>query len=374
MSDMKAWQRGIELLELQRLTQPFRDHDAGLIHGAFGAVRENRVAEWLEKRQLVEPAPGVAAACRRLSRDQAVKDFRGVVTATLPAGTILVERLGYVEGAEQQAVEFLEGLRGDPLAPLAVWLWQEHPVDQLVAEAMRLRLLAVKISAASEVRGLWGISQLEPSPLPCREKLGLCQLSIPPLEVEPLARACRARIGEWAQHYSSYNARGSWTALALRGFGGDPRMVEKPAEMSKRWKADHPGLLGLGCSDTPLRGILPEAEPLIDAIPGPKERVRLMRLDPGGELTRHADIVDPDAGPREGQELRLHIPIATDPSARFQSWGPSGRCDEEHMGAGQVWYLDTRKPHACQNPSAVERIHLVVDTWVTPELLALLPC
>lgn len=371
---MKDWQRGVELLELRRLREPFAAHDEGLIHGAFGAVKETRIAEWLEKRQLVEPGPGAAAACRRVQRDQGIKDFRGIVTATLPAGGILVERVGYVEEALPIMQAFLQQLGSDPGSPLAVWLWQEHSGDMALAEALGLRLLAVKISAASEIRGLWGQPQIEPSPLPCREQIGLSQLSIPQLQIEALDRAIGSRVAEWAQHYSSYNEKGFWSALALRGFGADPFQIEKPAEMSKGWKAEHPEMLSLPCGDTPLRSILPEAEAIISAIPGPKERVRLMRLEQSGGLSRHADITDPDAGCSEGKLLRIHVPIRTSPAVQFRSWRPSGRLDEAHMGAGEAWYLDTRKPHAAKNAGDAERIHLVLDTWATPELLSLLPC
>lgn len=366
---MKAWQRGYPLEELQRLTGPFHEHDAGLTHGAYTRAREADVAYRLERGQVLA-APSTTALWRPLTGARPIRDYRGEVATTLPAGTALVDRLGYRRWLDEPA-ELLAGLAARH-PHLACWLWQEHRGDQALAQQLGLQLLAVKIRASSEVLGLYGTERLKGLPLPPLELAGLWRLALPRLPTLNLMLATHRLSSEWAQHYSPYNARGSWSALALRGFGGRPDWIEKPAEMSRKWRAEHPERLAQVCVDTPLRAQLPEAERLIAAIPGPKERVRLMRLTPGGELTRHADTTDPDAGSEPGQLLRIHIPLSTTPSCQFTSWGPLGEARTAHMGEGEAWWLDTRKPHACQNPSGLERLHLVVDTWATRELLALI--
>ena len=81
-------------------------------------------------------------------------------------------------------------------------------------------------------------------------------------------------------------------------------------------------------------------------------RSRLMRLEPGAEVTPHTDI---DLYWRD--RIRIHVPIVTDPSVRFN-------CDgvEIHMGAGEAWIFDNWRPHHVINGSGVRRVHLVMDT------------
>lgn len=81
-------------------------------------------------------------------------------------------------------------------------------------------------------------------------------------------------------------------------------------------------------------------------------RSRLMRLEPGAEVTPHTDI---DLYWRD--RIRIHVPIVTDPSVRFN-------CDgvEIHMGAGEAWIFDNWRPHHVINGSGIRRVHLVMDT------------
>lgn len=81
-------------------------------------------------------------------------------------------------------------------------------------------------------------------------------------------------------------------------------------------------------------------------------RSRLMRLDPGAEVTPHTDI---DYYWRE--RIRIHIPVVTDPQVRFQCGAST-----IHMRAGDAWVFDNWQPHRVINPSGITRIHLVVDT------------
>jgi hypothetical protein len=172
-------------------------------------------------------------------------------------------------------------------------------------------------------------------------------------------------------HYSNYNRGKSWSALSLRSFGGSPFSIVKPCEMTPRWQREHPDQLTLRCADTPLLDSFPSVQSLLDELPGYKERVRLMRLAPGhGELSRHCDITDPDAGSHAGKRLRLHFPIVTNPRVIFEGWTSDGDVQRTHMAAGSCWSLDTRKPHTARNDGDDERVHLVIDVDATPELLA----
>ena len=92
----------------------------------------------------------------------------------------------------------------------------------------------------------------------------------------------------------------------------------------------------------------------------------------GGELARHADITDREAGTRDGCVARLHIPLVTHEDVLFESWGLRGERQEMHFAVRGLYYLDQRKPHRVINRSPVERIHLVVDTYCSEELRELI--
>lgn len=81
-------------------------------------------------------------------------------------------------------------------------------------------------------------------------------------------------------------------------------------------------------------------------------RSRLMRLSGNAEVTRHAD-----QGYYWTNRVRVHVPIVTQPSVRFE-------CDGVvvNMAAGECWIFDTWRQHSVHNDAALPRIHLVVDT------------
>ena len=91
-------------------------------------------------------------------------------------------------------------------------------------------------------------------------------------------------------------------------------------------------------------------------------RSRLMRLEPGAQVTPHSDT---DYNWRH--RVRIHIPIITHPDIIFSSIGNI----DIHMQAGEAWVFDNWKPHAVYNNSDVRRIHLVVDTTGSAEFWAL---
>src|SRR2546429_8288233 len=118
--------------------------------------------------------------------------------------------------------------------------------------------------------------------------------------------------------------------------------------MSAQWKREHP----VECQrytvqDTPLRGELPELEPLLAPILGLSlnvQRIRLMRLAPGGgELTRHADITDREAGVAVGNVTPPHPPLVTNPAVQLPRWGAGRTPAPRLQGLGRRWYPDHPK-------------------------------
>ena len=81
-------------------------------------------------------------------------------------------------------------------------------------------------------------------------------------------------------------------------------------------------------------------------------RTRLMRLAGQAEVTPHVD-----QGYYWTDRVRVHVPIVTQPTVRFQ-------CDGVvvNMAAGECWIFDTWREHKVENDATRSRIHLVVDT------------
>lgn len=80
--------------------------------------------------------------------------------------------------------------------------------------------------------------------------------------------------------------------------------------------------------------------------------VRLRWLEPGTEVGEHYDT-----DLYWFTRYRLHVPITTDPAARF-------RCDgaDVHMRAGECWLFDRLRLHSVRNASPHDRMHLIIDT------------
>jgi hypothetical protein len=80
-----------------------------------------------------------------------------------------------------------------------------------------------------------------------------------------------------------------------------------------------------------------------------------------GELQRHTDRQDKEAGISDNQWARVHFPIRTNPKVQFTLWNTDGSKTVDKMKEGEVWYLDMRKPHTAFNGGTEDRYHLVVD-------------
>lgn len=171
-------------------------------------------------------------------------------------------------------------------------------------------------------------------------------------------------LHEGANHWSKYNKGNSWSALSLRGYG-DKEFIIKPSSMSRKWKKENGHLLDAECRDTPLMKRFPSVKRILKAIPGKKERVRLMFLTPGGgELERHTDKIDKEVLFVEGGIARLHIPLVTNKGVEFTCWGMDGTESRYHMKKGGLYYLEIHKPHRAVNEGKDTRIHLVIDVVI----------
>lgn len=326
-----------------------------------------RLAAWVDSGGLA-----VVAVRKALTRPSRRVDWSGRPFIIPPA--VLVTHLARRPGA---------ALPPD-VAGAAGWVtaYREDPGLEALLAAQGRGLAATRISAASELLGIWGPTRADAwRELP----IDRVALASAPLQVSDATWAAAlteaADVAAWADDFPFYSD-GSWSAVSLRGYDPDPAWGVKPAEMGRQWHAKHPGALARPLTWTTLAPATPTLVALARSL-APDEaldRVRLMRMDgaTGSTLRRHSDITDKTAGTRPGQMIRLFIPLTTHPTATTTSWDLDGSTVTAHLAPRRVWYLDIRRPHAVSNPSTVARVHLAVDCIATPAVRALLeslaPC
>ncbi len=140
----------------------------------------------------------------------------------------------------------------------------------------------------------------------------------------------------WMPHAGPYHD-GGWESLSLWAPGG-----------SMRWQRT----IGGPFLATPALRACPYFAEVLDAFPGARNRIRLMRLKAGAKILRHSDPLHTIS-----RELtRIHVPVATSPEVRFLV-----NDTPIPLRAGEAWHIDVRFPHEVDNRSTSDRVHLVID-------------
>ena len=366
---MEEWQRGIALERLRDFAAVFKDAHKPLVFGAFGLTKERDVADYLAKDHALWTGnpPEAVALFAPLKVASEHQDFTQRAVP-IPAGSVVVR--AFAARQPEAGAKVLSAL-AERAGSRAVWLelFEEDRIAKAAAERAGFAYVTTKIMAGSEVKGIYVRGAAPPlAPLNAAEQATLMVCDREFLSADELT-AIRAEVAKfesmWAQHYSTYNKRQSWTAFALRGFDDDAGFVIKPAEMSRAWKEENAARM----SDRPRMTQVAEHFPVTLAAcariaPAEQcDRIRFMRLRAkDGELARHADIVEREAGTADGMLCRMHIPIITSEAARFSGWNARGERIDMAMPEGALCYLDQRKPHACKNSDPTfDRVHLVLD-------------
>jgi hypothetical protein len=167
-------------------------------------------------------------------------------------------------------------------------------------------------------------------------------------------RADLGRVGpdEWTRHFNAGYHDGGWGGVALRAVGGEAgRLFPDPSGRRPY-------------EDTEVLGRCPYFREVLAALSCPQRAVRLLSLRAGSKIKEHCD----DGLNFDDGEIRLHIPIATNPDVEFVLAG-----ERVVMNEGECWYLDFNRPHRVENRGATDRVHLVVDCVVNDWLRALFP-
>lgn len=377
-AEAPAWAHGYDLAELRALALPFKMAHERHVYGAFSLNKERDIAAALKAGELWLEGPTFSPSAVGLRKVLAQRsthhDFAGR-PFTLHRGAV------YYRAIAGEASAMATMVREIPPRYTVVEIFEEEPLARMAMERAGFKYIMTKVTAAGEVKGIYSNARTgQPGPLDAEDVPALEILRANWLTPEALTsvrtEVAQLAASRWAQHYAAYNKRRSWTAVALRGYDPlDPSFIVYPEEMAKSWRDANPARIGRQPEWTTAVSWFPATTSMVRAFPWECRRVRFMALAPGGELSRHADTTDLSAGTREGQNVRLHIPIETNSAVIFSAWDERGLRIDKNLPAGALCYLDTRRPHAAVNrapPTSEPRVHLVMDAIINPVVLDLL--
>ncbi len=153
---------------------------------------------------------------------------------------------------------------------------------------------------------------------------------------------------DWVPHFNKGYYTGDWSAIPLRSVNGDPKRI-------------FPDPTGLGVyMDTIHLNNNPYLKQVVDSFECEKIDVRLLSLNAGSLIKEHKDF---GLGFEDG-EVRLHIPITTNPALEFYL-----NKERVIMQEGECWFLNFNYLHSVNNFGNTNRIHLVIDCkvneWLT---------
>ena len=156
---------------------------------------------------------------------------------------------------------------------------------------------------------------------------------------------------EFIPHFNTAYYEGEWSVVPFRSVGGRANHIY-PDPTAKQ-----------AFADTPLLNRCPYVRDVLAAFPCTQQAVRFLRLKAGSVIKEHTDY---QLGFEDG-EIRLHIPVVTNPQVAFVLNGV-----RIHMREGECWYHNFNLPHHITTPGATDRVHLVIDCEINEWLRELL--
>ncbi len=153
---------------------------------------------------------------------------------------------------------------------------------------------------------------------------------------------------EWSPHYNDNDFGGQWRGASLRSASGSHRdiLAGSPGQGSAKAPA---------FKDTSLLARCGYFREVLSAFTCPLKSVRLLSLAPGSFIREHSDHA---LGFEDG-EIRIHIPIRTNPGVEFYVCGERLLLEE-----ASCYYVNVNLPHRVNNRGAAARVHLVIDALV----------
>ena len=375
---MKDWQKGIlleDLLEHEKIWTRYNK----MCLSPFLEMKKNHIAAAIDDdTYLCGLEWAIKSRILKVKTKINMYSAYDIPIATVEKGDRIVDKI--VFNQPEAIMNVLSSYTEDTF----LFIHEEVGVDRFVAKQAGYKKVGIKINTFGDIQGVY-FKEFQPSAFGEREfpeqnmmlpveKLVLIKTNIPDVSniCDIIAQRVEMMDYEFTNHYSNYNKDKSWSAISLRGYTPDWAFITKPAEMGKKWRWDNRDT-EFKLQDTDIRKMFPEVEDLLKLLPGKPHRIRFMNLAPGGgELQRHTDQVDPDAGVEDYKLMRFHFPIVTNEDVIFNQWDWHGELVEAHMKVGECWYLDVRKPHRAINGGTEMRTHLVVDIEANDEVRALI--
>ena len=161
----------------------------------------------------------------------------------------------------------------------------------------------------------------------------------------------RILADEFIPHFNKPYYDGDWSVVPLRSVGGRADHIYPDPTATKKF------------ADTPLLDRCPYVRELLVAFDCELQAVRFMRLKAGSVIKEHCDY---NLSLEDG-EVRLHIPVTTNPEVEFVMDGA-----HVAMQPGEVWYHNFNTRHSVANRGTTDRIHLVIDCFVSDRLRQLI--
>jgi hypothetical protein len=161
----------------------------------------------------------------------------------------------------------------------------------------------------------------------------------------------RMRPEDWTAHFNTSYYDGLWSGIALRTTEG--AHVPLYPDPSKNTYVD-----------LEVLARCPYIAEVMAAFHCPLQLVRLLKLSPGSNIKEHRDY---NLSYEDG-EVRVHIPIQTNPDVEFAVDGTA-----LPMGEGECWYINFNLPHRIHNRGTTDRVHLVIDCVLNDWLRSMFP-
>ena len=374
---MKAWQKGIqldELLDMEKIWSTYNNQTSS----PFLKMKKNSIASVIDQ-DLYDYTDDYAIYTKVLKSKSKIKMYSGydIALSSVEVGERIVYKIAY--NNKDAIIEKLMSYKENTF----MYIHEESDEDKEIIKACEFEKVGVKINTFGDILGVY--FKGTPTPFGKREFPELNNIIkeeyyvLKKMDIPDLTELCNSiklkldeKSIEFTNHYSNYNKNKSWSAISLRGYSNDFSFITKPAEMNKKWKKENEEV-HFELQDTKLRKEFTEVEQILDYLQVVPHRIRFMNLTAGGgELQRHTDQVDPDAGIVNNKLMRIHIPIVTNDKVIFEQWDCDGKNVKGHMSLGECWYLDVRKPHRAVNGGDSLRTHLVIDVEANDYIRGLL--
>src|SRR5258707_8229490 len=147
----------------------------------------------------------------------------------------------------------------------------------------------------------------------------------------------------WRRHFNRAYYEGDWSGIALRS---NSTHIGRLYTDRTRLDAFQDEAALSRCE------YIPE---MLRAFACPLRAVRFLSLAPGAVILEHTD-----AGLcYEDGEVRLHIPVTTNPDVEFVLDG-----EALTLLPGECWYINAHLPHRAANRGISSRVHLIIDAAV----------